>query len=86
MKTGDDLRVFWNDTASDDDWKDEDEGSLNIIQCKTTGQYIKHDDDALYMVATTSTDNCRFGEVTIPRGCITEIVALRSDGATKIWD
>ena len=76
MKPGDRVEVFWSDTASNDEWKDADEPVQELIRCSTLGYYIGMDKEGVYLVSTVTDDNCRFGEVTIPRGCVKRIAKI----------
>ena len=76
MRIGDIVEVLWDDTASDDAWKDAGDPELPLVECRTVGYYRSEDKRAIYLTDTTSNDEGRFNAVTIPRGCIRKMRRL----------
>ena len=77
MKPGELVEVTWDDTASDDEWRDEDDPELDLVECRTVGHWRKKDKRAIYLVDTVSNDKARFNSVTIPMGCVKRIRRLK---------
>ncbi len=74
------LLIDWLDTASPEssEWKDVDTDTLDgVARVKSTGYLAYKDKTQLIIVQTVSCDGGFFGELAIPRGCITKITRLK---------
>ena len=74
------VRVRWEDAATYSGWTDE--GRYETISVDTHGYLIEHTPDRV-SIAPSFTDNGLYGDlVTVPLGCVKEIV--RTEDGKKI--
>jgi len=78
LKVGDLVEIYWMDAISESEWTARDRVKWPTMNCKTTGYYLQHNDDAVMLVDSLFEDYQKDdGEVggvqTIPRKMITRI-------------
>ncbi len=74
------LLIDWLDTASPEssNWKDTDDDTLDgVARVRSVGYLAYKDKTQLIIIQTVSDDGGFFGELAIPKGCITKITRLK---------
>ncbi len=75
------VEVYWRDIVSDSRWASlDDVRTREPVACTTLGYLIRDTADTVTLSHTLSGDDGDY--TTIPRGCITRVVRLRSGKAS----
>jgi hypothetical protein len=76
------VEVVWLDTEEDPTWQDSTKAANTTCPvCRTYGQLLSIRDDAVVVATTMNHTEC--SRVTIPRGCVQAIYALKRNGAYR---
>ena len=74
-KVGTPLLIFWLDTVEDPRWRTEPDAHVAVI--KNYGEYLKHDENFLYIASSVGSNE--FNQTEIPIGMVKRVYLLSAN-------
>ena len=72
--------VKWRDTLHSVGWESPTDAETNCPTFSSVGWMAYEDDETLKLATTLADDNTGAGILSIPRGCVVEVVTQKSSG------